>query len=347
MPSQPAPRPGTAAAAPQVGRYRSGVAERIDPAERLLDLLIALTHAPGRLTKAQIRRTVNGYHSASESAFERMFERDKELLRELGVPVVTETDVVNEADVGYRIDAEEYQLPPIELTAAEIGVLSVAADVWQDASLHGPARRGLTKLRAVAPGPATPGSRFDGVRIAGPEPVFETLLTAIAQRRHVAFDYRAAATGEVTARHVAPWRLVSRDRGWYLLGHDVARQAPRAFRLGRVRGRVRLVGDAGAYEIPAHDPSAMIDGRRRASAQVRLAVRPGRAIALRARGEVTGELSADGEQRDVVTLSVNDVHRLAEELPGYGQDVVVLSPPELREAVVRRLRAVAGLAGES
>lgn len=323
------------------------MADRIDPAERLLDLLIALTHAPGRLTKAQIRRSVNGYQqAASEAAFERMFERDKDLLRDLGVPMVTESDVVNEADVGYRLDAEEYELPAIDFSAAEIGVLSVAADVWQDASLHGPARRALTKLRAVAPGTQAPESDLTEVHLRGPEPAFEPLLEAIAARRRVAFDYRGAASGTVERRRVEPWRLVSRDRGWYLLGRDVARDAPRAFRLNRFRGRVRTVGEPGAYVIPPHDVGAMIDGRRRVRARARLAVRPGAVAALRARGEVTGSVLVGDEHRDVLALDVPDLDLLAEELPGHGEAVIVLDPPELREEVLRRLRGAAELGGE-
>src|SRR5699024_6723647 len=114
--------------------YGSAVATRVEPAERLLDLLIALRHAEGRLTKSSIRASVNGYRdAASEAAFERMFERDKELLRELGVPLLTDVDPVHEDAVGYRLDTAGYALPEVSFTAAEIGVLSLAATVWQDA----------------------------------------------------------------------------------------------------------------------------------------------------------------------------------------------------------------------
>lgn len=63
------------------------MAAQIDPAERLLNLVIALVNTPGRMTKEQVRRSVAGYADApTDDAFERMFERDKDTLREQESP---------------------------------------------------------------------------------------------------------------------------------------------------------------------------------------------------------------------------------------------------------------------
>ncbi len=318
------------------------VSTRVDPAERLLDLLIALRHATGRLTRADIRRSVNGYRdAASDAAFERMFERDKDLLRHLGVPIVTDVDPVHEDAVGYRLDTAGYSLPEVSFTAAEIGVLSLAATVWQDAHLHGSARRGLTKLRAVAAGADTDDHLGVALRVQPAETALAPLLDAIGARQAVTFTYRAASTGTETTRHVQPWRLVSRDRGWYLVGHDVDRAAPRVFRLSRVVGTVRATGPAGAFEVPEHDAQALLAGGTGVRAV--LAVLPERAAALRARAvEERGE--RDG--RDVVVVETDDVASLAADIASYGAAVLVLDPPELRESVVERLRAVAALGEE-
>ncbi|WP_413450123.1 WYL domain-containing protein [Georgenia phoenicis] len=314
---------------------------RVDPAERLLDLLIALRHAPGRLTKADVRASVNGYRDASNDvAFERMFERDKDLLRQLGVPIVTDVDPVHEDAVGYRLDTAGYSLPEVTFTAAEIGVLSLAATVWQDAHLHGSARRGLTKLRAVAAG-ADPDAHLGvALRVQPAETALGPLLDAIGARQAVTFTYRAASTGAETSRCVQPWRLVSRDRGWYLVGHDVDRGAPRVFRLSRVVGAVRPTGPTGAFEVPEHDAQAILAGSGGGRVRAVLAVLPERGAALRARAvEERGE--RDG--RDVVVVETDDVVSLAAEIASYGPAVLVLDPPELREDVVGRLRAVAAL----
>ena len=317
------------------------MATRVDPAERLLDLLIALRHAQGRLTRSAIRASVNGYRdAANDVAFERMFERDKDLLRQLGVPIVTDVDPVHEDAVGYRLDTAGYDLPEVTFTAAEIGVLSLAATVWQDAHLHGSAHRGLTKLRVVAEGAEPDAHLGVALRVQPAETALAPLLDAIAARQAVTFTYRAASTGQETRRQVQPWRLLSRDRGWYLLGHDVDRDAARLFRLSRVVGPVRTTGPTGAFTVPDHDAQALLAGGVGAVVRAVLAVLPERGSALRARAvEHRGEV--DG--RDVLVVETDDDASLAAEVAAYGAAVLVLDPPELREQVLRRLRAAADL----
>lgn len=316
--------------------------ERVDASERMLDLVIALSHTRHRMTKDDIRTKVNGYRdSASHEAFERMFERDKEHLRDLGIPIVTLTDAVHEDDIGYRIDTAAYTLPPIDLTPAQMGVLSVAAEVWQDSAFAASAQRGLTKLRAVAGGTSTAAPGV-ALRMRAPDPAMTDLLQAITERAPVRFTYRAAYSGETTVRTVEPWRVHARDRGWYLVGHDRDRDAQRSFRTSRIIGKVERVGEPGSITIPESRPPTP---ERVFRTPVRLAIRPESAAALRARGLVDSSMNTPSGVRDVVTLDVSDVENLADEVAGYGAAVVVLDPPELREAVLRRLRAVAALGG--
>ena len=319
------------------------MADRVPAAERLLDLVIALTHTRHRMTKAEIRASVNGYSDAtSDEAFDRMFERDKDQLRALGLPIVTLTDSTHEDDVGYRIDTSEYELPPVDFTPAEIGVLSLAAQVWQDSSFAADSRRGLTKLRAVSDA-ADPG-RFAGLslRVRGPDAAFADLLDAIEDRTVVRFTYRAASTGSTEVRTVEPWRLFAKDRGWYLVGFDTGRQGKRQFRLSRIVGRVRRVGEPGQVQIPA---GAEQEAPAAEPTPVLLALAPERGSALRARGEAVPE-QAGPAGRETYRLETTDIERFAEEIAGYGDAVVVLDPPALRAAVLRRLRAAAALGGE-
>lgn len=319
------------------------MSERVDAAERMLDLVIALAHTRHRMTKAEIRAKVRGYDpDGSTEAFERMFERDKEQLRQLGIPIVTLTDAVHEDEIGYRIDTAAYSLPPIDLTPAQMGVLSLAAEVWQDSTFDSAARRGLTKLKAVTDAAASTGTGVT-LRLRGPEPAMDELLAAIAERTPVRFRYRAAYSGEVAVRTVEPWRIYARDRGWYLVGHDRDRGAQRSFRTARIIGKVQKLGEPGSVVIPE---DRVPTPERVFRVPVRLAVRPEGAAALRARGEVVDSLETAGNVRDVVALEVSDVEYLADEIAGYGDTVVVLEPAELREAVLRRLRAIAALGGE-
>ncbi len=331
--------------------------EQIHPAERLLNLVIALVNTTARMTKEQIRRSVAGYaDAASDDAFERMFERDKDTLRELGIPVVTVTSAGHGDDIGYRIDQEAYALPPVDLTPGELGALSLAAQFWQDRSVRTDTSRALTKLRALGgQGEASDVVAGLAPRVRAGGDAFTPLLDAVQARQVVRFVYRAATTGEVRERRVEPWRLVARRGGWFLVGRDQDRDAPRSFRLSRIEGPVRATGAPGAFAEPA--PQALAGALRswdaRGDREAFLAVRPERAGALRARavtdaGELPAEL-ADPRfatllvDRDLVRVPYTAAWELAEEVVGYGEAVLVLLPDSLREVVLRQLRVAATL----
>lgn len=307
---------------------------RVSAAERLLDLVIALTHTPHRMTKEDIRRRVNGYCDAtSTESFERMFERDKDQLRELGIPILTLTDVAHEDDVGYRIDTSEYALPPVTFTPAEIGVLSVAAQVWQHSTLTSDSHRGLTKIRAVSDG--YDPEPYAGMTMSGPAPdkAFVPLLNAISDRAPVTFTYRAASTAKTQLRTVEPWRITAQDHGWYLLGYDLDRQAQRSYRLSRICGNVRRAGQPGSVVVPARaEPPADT------TTTLTLALLPERAVALRQRGIYDPESWAP-PGRQIYRMQVADPQRWIGELAGYADAVLVLGPPHIRTAVRSRLEA--------
>ncbi|PZR52839.1 WYL domain-containing protein [Xylanimonas oleitrophica] len=356
----------------------------VPPAERLLNLVIALVNTSVSMTKQQIRRGVAGYGDApSVDAFERMFERDKDTLRALGVPIVTVDSGGHSDDVGYRIDNDAYALPAVDLTPAELGVLALAAQLWSDKTLRTDISRAMTKLRAAGAGEAA-SDALAGLapRVRAVGDAYGPLLEAVTERRVVTFRYRAASTGQVTARHVEPWRIAARGGGWYLVGRDQDRQAPRVFRLSRIEGRVRVGSRAGAFEIPADlDVDALLGARTGRERTAVLAVVPERASAVRARAVPVPSDTSSGTSsgtssdvvrdaspgtaatdatdaplavppaaaaapagRDVLAVRFTSLTTLAEELAGYADAVVVLAPPELRTEVVRRLQAAAGLA---
>ncbi|WP_415803590.1 helix-turn-helix transcriptional regulator, partial [Isoptericola cucumis] len=130
---------------PDAGRLAP--ARGTPPAERLLNLVIALVNTSAAMTKQQVRAGVAGYGDApSTEAFERMFERDKDTLRALGIPIVTVDAGGHSDDVGYRIDNDAYALGPVDLTPAELGVVALAAQLWSDKTLRTDMSRAMTKL---------------------------------------------------------------------------------------------------------------------------------------------------------------------------------------------------------
>jgi proteasome accessory factor B len=315
--------------------------------ERLLNLVICLLSTRRPLTKAQIRQAVPQYaENTSAEAFERMFERDKDELRDLGIPLVTSfEDPLFEDEVGYRVDREAYALPEVSFEPDELAVLGLASRVWQQASLAGPASRALAKLTALG-APPDDGSLIGlEPRIRTAEPAFDALWAAVRDRVRVRFQYRTASTGAVADRTVEPWAVVSWHGHWYLTGYDRDRGAARVFRLSRVESAVRTVGRPGEYEVPAdHDPRVFVGNTvpDRPRTPARLRARQGTAQLLRRRAR---EVVDVGTGWDELVLDVDDPEVLAEELVSYGANVVALEPPELREAVVRRLRSVLAAAG--
>ena len=100
--------------------------------ERILNLTICLLVSGRYLPKSRIREAVEGYHNLSDAAFERTFERDKDELRSLGVPIeVGSFDPLFDDEPGYRILSSEFALPTIDLDAEEAAVVGVAARVRQ------------------------------------------------------------------------------------------------------------------------------------------------------------------------------------------------------------------------
>jgi proteasome accessory factor B len=312
--------------------------------ERLLNLVICLLATRRWLTKEQIRAAVPQYADCDTlEAFDRMFERDKEDLRELGVPLVTGSDSAwFDDEQGYRIDRDTYSLPQIELTAAELAVVGLASRVWQQASLAGPAARALVKLRAL--GVEADGDSLVGVepRVRTAEPAFDPLYAATRDRRPVRFSYRKPS-GEPAVRRLQPWGLTSRSGRWYVVGHDLDREAPRAFRLSRVEGAVQPDGPAGSYQIPSDaNPASLIRGFSEPDDDrpALLRVRPGRCAGLRLRATpVQPAQLADPDGWDLLRVRIGELSWLVEELASYGPDVVALEPADLRQAVIRQLRA--------
>lgn len=308
--------------------------------ERLLNLVICLLATRRYLSVQQIREAVPGYDAGNEEAFRRMFERDKEELRDLGIPLETGSNSHWDDEVGYRIARRDYMLPEITLEPDEAAALGLAARLWQSAPLAGATGTALLKLRAA--GVETPeGATGLEPRIGATEPTFEDCLAAVRDSRRLRFSYRTSGRPGEEARHVEPWGVVSWKGRWYLVGHDLGRAATRVFRLSRIVGEVQLEDEPGAFALPdGLDLRSMVVriATDSTSTTARVRVRIGSCWELR-RSATTTE--PDGDGWEVVELGYADPERFADRVTGYGADAVVLDPVEARDAVVQRLRALA------
>ncbi len=206
-----------------------------DRTERLLNLVICLLGAERPMSRSALRRSIPGYvDAASDEAFERMFERDKEELRQMGIPVDTVVNAQGEVE-GYLIDEAAYAMPEVQFDAAERAVLGLASRVWSEAALAAEAGAALRKIEA------TTGARWSPLIPGRPEAGEEALPVlweAIRSRTAVRFAYLARGRDEPEERIVEPWATAYRHGAWYLVGRSRERQAGRAFRLSRIDGPV-------------------------------------------------------------------------------------------------------------
>ena len=311
------------------------------PEERLVNLVVALMATQQGLTKDVILSSVSGYREqvdggASKDALEKMFERDKENLRQLGVPIETIGDQADPEDLRearYRIPTSEYALPEdIEFTPAEIALLNLAGGVWGSSSMSADARSGLRKIRALGD---TVDEQIIGYapRLNVHDPAFAPLQRAIEQTRVVTFGYLKPGEPVARRRRVRPLALVDYEGRWHVLAHDLDAQAERTFLLSRITGDVELTRErfdpalrdgAGERALTGLDEVA-------ARQEAHLEVHPGTEAALRLRRRAR----AAGQGLRVPYV---DAHVFADELASYGPEVRVVAPDSLRELVVARLR---------
>ena len=304
--------------------------------ERILNLTICLLVSDRYLSKSRIREAVEGYHDLSDAAFERTFERDKDELRGLGVPIeVGSFDPLFDDEPGYRIRRQDFELPAIELDAEEASVVGVAARVWQHASMAESTMSALAKLRAagIEPDPSQLAALEPSVQAT--EPAFAPLWGAVLDRVRVRFTYR-----DGDQRTLEPWGLTSSKGRWYVVGWDTDRQDTRMFKLSRIPDLPKRVSRAGAYAVP-EDLDLRNLARsltpREPTMEAVLAIRTGRAPALARRGEREGVGTDLPSGFEVLAVAYGDMWSLAEEIRQHGADVVVLEPAELRDAVIRGL----------
>ncbi|MDQ0865388.1 helix-turn-helix transcriptional regulator [Arthrobacter globiformis] len=324
--------------------------------ERLLNLLIALLNSRYGLRRSELREKIYAGGAASDAAFGRMFERDKNDLRDFGFDVETVTDLGWSSDdpgtTRYRIGRESNRLPDVELTPDEWTVLLLASQLWEQAALGTAASNALRKLQAA-------GGLADVELPAGVQPrikpagqAFEDLVAAMHAQHAVRFRYLAGSTGREEERTVEPWGLGSRFGQWYLVGFDRGRGAKRFFRLSRFTSAVTIL-EREAFTPPAgFNVRAQLDSLPELPVSAAVVdVRSGKLLGLRKRAAgATTSAAADpdaatGTEADAgwdrLTVPYRDAEVLGEELASYGPNVRVVAPAELSAAVQRRLATAA------
>ncbi|MEC3917215.1 helix-turn-helix transcriptional regulator [Nocardia sp. CDC160] len=320
----------------------------ISKVERLMNLVIALLSTRQFLTAERIRDSVAGYEeSASDEAFSRMFERDKNELRDLGIPLEIGPVSRYSSVEGYRINRDAYELPDIDLTSEEAAAVAVAVQLWESPELAAAAEGAMLKLRAagihVEPDAGVSAVPAVPARTRGSEPVLGKLLAAIDAGRSVKFKHRQSH-GDPVERDVQPWGVVTHHGRWYLVGHDNVRDAQRVFRISRIDEDVTEYGPANAVHKPEdldlRAVVAEVTAQTPITGSATVWVADGRGQEIRRLGPIMEERVLGGRKGSIVEVPIRSRDWLARLITGLGADALVLAPEDLRDNVIARLKSV-------
>lgn len=313
----------------------------MQPLERLVNLVALLLESRIPLTFDQIRDKLSeAYAHEDPSSAKRMFERDKDVLRDIGVPIEVGATDVWDAEQGYAISKDRYYLPEISFAPEEISALFVAARSGGDA----PATDAVRKLLSGADGGILASLPGDGLAGAGgsQDPRLPAAAEAVAALRCVRFSYRSAR-GESSRRVVDAYGLAVRRGTWYLVGLDRDRGEVRSFRLSRLSSDLEDAGEGSeppegfrTDDVIRSGPFG--PGEPVGSAIVAFAPE----VAWWARSGVPGA-EVDGVREDGwtrVRLPWDPSESLAGWILSFGPDAEAEEPPELRDEVLRRLEEI-------
>lgn len=326
---------------------------KIDAEERQFSLLLALVDTRTGCTKHELFSRVAGYqHQSPGQALERMFERDKDALREHGIVI----DVVqppgddSNHEARYRVlDGVLGDPAELRFDADERELLDLALRVWHEGGLTEEAQRAALKLRADpqfrgglplerTPGrTAEPGSSAASVldpRQRPRESAFQALKRAADRGREVEFDYLKPGERSPRTRTVQPWATVLFRGRWMLVGHDLGAEDTRTFLMQRIVSPVHDRAPKQPFSAPADAAAAALESLEQIwrSAIVHVHAVPGSDADIRLRHR-PGTSVEDG----LLVIHHADRHVIADELAGFGADVDVVRPDELRELVRERL----------
>jgi proteasome accessory factor C len=321
---------------------------------RQLSLISYLMAERRPVTAPEIRRDVEGYSVMNEDAFARRFYADRSELEALGIVLEVEKPVDGQVEQEtYSLPPENFHLPPIEFSTAELTALQTALQLLDGEFAYAePLRLALQQIAWGRPSPLTaPEQNTVALGLAGSAGGHELsgrlakIETAIFRRKTIVFDYYTMERGQLGSRRVDPYQLVYQGGQFYLVGHSHEREAIRVFRLSRIRGKV------GYATKSEHDFQRPTDFDPRAYAnriQWQFGDPVGSAeiwISHRIAWQIERHFGAYGQVREagedvIFATDYADARQLVAWVLGLGENARIIEPPELRAELDERLQVV-------
>jgi proteasome accessory factor B len=310
--------------------------------ERLVNLTMALLASSRFMQKSEIFRKVAGY-SGSQETKERMFERDKDDLRSLGIEIeVASHDPLFEDEPGYRIKPEKFQLPIEKFSEQELAVLSTALGLWSDTGLNSLASNAIRRLGAENLD-LSDLSKQSEQNIFSEDSLID-ISRALADRSMVTFDYQKSGDQRAETRRVNPLGLSAWHGAWYVVGEDLDRKDIRVFKTSRITSKIEISSKRASYDIPrdfnVRDYLIMYSKNL---VDITAFVKKGFGHELRNRATAItkpeNESLAGGW--DVIQYQAESNEQAVKEALWFSDVLVIQSPKDLRSQVVSALEKVA------
>lgn len=299
--------------------------------ERLINLTLALLATKRYLTKSEIFRVVAGYSGSAET-MERMFERDKDELRSMGIEIeVKGLDPLFEDDQGYLIRSESFQLQGNEFSKEELLYLTMAANLWHDSALQNDSKAALLKIQSLSGPIGSDEINTPAIRDNQSSQVLSIAFNAVDQQQKLSFQYKERA------REVEPYGLYTRDGFWYLVAQED--RSVKSFKLLRIEGALTTVGKVGGFKKPSDfDLAAFLElSKNEETSVAHLHVRKEQAFALRSK-YATIEID---DEWDLMEVEYNFEQEIIETVLWHGLNVVVVKPKNLQKQIISKIKELA------
>ena len=300
--------------------------------ERLINLTLGLLSSKRFLTKNEIFKNIAGY-SGSPETMERMFERDKDELRSMGIEIeVGQLDPLFEDEMGYLIKSSSIQIQPNEFTKDELLLMTMAANVWKQSAFSDISKNALMKVSSI-----DSEIGFNAVALSMIDDeglnadIFQKIIDAIQSKKYISFLYNNKN------RVMAPFALKSSGGFWYLIGQEKG-ESIKVFKIIRIQSEIVIDKSSSQFEIPVDfKVDEFLKNTTSDQAQTaKLLIRENRVNALRSRGSI----QENSNGWDTLEITFDDLEQMIKEVLWFGDDIVVLSPPKLRSEVISRLREI-------
>ena len=299
--------------------------------ERLINLTLALLATKRHLTKSEIFKAVAGY-SGSPETMERMFERDKDELRSLGIEIeVKGIDPLFEDEQGYLIRSETFQLSENEFTKEELLYLTMAANLWHDSALGSDSKAALLKIQSLSGPIESDAVNTPAVRDSESAALLSAAFEAVDNEQLIKFGYKGKE------RTTQPFGLYTRDGFWYLVARE--EDEIKSFKLLRIEGKIVKEGRAGSFKKPPEFDLIKFLSNSRSEQEIlaKVYVRKEQANVLRSKYSAK-EIN---EEWDLMSIPYIYEQEIIETILWYGTNIIVDSPASLRSEVISRLKVIA------